>query len=113
MTTTGKPSRWAHVDGPVSRLLDEIGATDLEYYSARGERVVAEALRAWPLLAAVAHELRAEGVAQRAQRAWRQEAPERETEPTLRVIARTDASDDVEGIEEADVPTSSDEKAKR
>jgi hypothetical protein len=51
--TTAKTKRWLRVDAPVERLLDEIGAPDLQYYSARDERAVNEALGAWPLLAAV------------------------------------------------------------
>jgi hypothetical protein len=39
-------------------LLDQIGVSDFNYYSAQGERAVHEALRAWPLLATVSRVLR-------------------------------------------------------
>jgi hypothetical protein len=54
---TDDRGRWSHADGSAQRLLDEIGAADLDYYSAREENAVAAALRAWPLLGAVARAL--------------------------------------------------------
>jgi hypothetical protein len=77
MTTVKTGRRWVLADAPVERLLDEIGAPDLEYYSAAEDRAVDEALSAWPLLAAIAHALRAERP--------RQE-PTKDTDPPLRVI---------------------------
>jgi hypothetical protein len=62
---TERPKQPTSPDVSVARLLDDIGAPDFEYYSAGEERVVGEALRAWPLLAAVTRSLRAGGTAQR------------------------------------------------
>jgi hypothetical protein len=75
--TTEKTKRWVLVDAPVERLLDEIGVPDLEYYSAGAERAVTQALDAWPLLAEVAHALRAER---------KPEIPPNAPEQSLRVV---------------------------
>jgi hypothetical protein len=77
--TTAKTKRWVLVDAPVERLLDEIGAPDLDYYSAGDERAVNEALGAWPLLAAVAQTLRAERA---------REQPAKAVEQPLRVVVQ-------------------------
>src|SRR5262245_9255856 len=54
---TRKANRWSRDDVAASRLLDAIGATDLDYYSAADERALTEALQAWPLLASVSRAL--------------------------------------------------------
>ncbi len=102
-----KTRRWAVVDEPAKRLLDEIGAPDLEYYSAKEERTVGEALRAWPLLAAVARTLRADKSARR------REEPTPPVDSTLRVIQPTADADRDDEIEEADDTTSHQKESDR
>jgi hypothetical protein len=94
--TKDKTRRWALVDVPAQRLLDEIGAPDLEYYSAADERTVDEALRAWPLLAAVARTLQGERAARRTQ------GPKPPVDPPLRVIVPAADPDPADEIEEVD-----------
>jgi hypothetical protein len=54
---TDKSDRWVRADGSAQRLLDEIGAGEIDYYSAKEETAVAAALRRWPLLAVVSRAL--------------------------------------------------------
>lgn len=53
----GQRDQFTRIDHAAQRLLDEIGVSDLEYYSADHERAVGEALQAWSLLAAVSKSL--------------------------------------------------------
>jgi hypothetical protein len=77
MTKAKTKRRWVFVDAPVERLLDEIGAPELEYYSVAEERAVNEALDAWPLLAAVARALQADKT---------REEPTMDADQLLRVV---------------------------
>jgi hypothetical protein len=54
---TDKSGPWVRADESAKRLLDQIGAADINYYSAQEETAVAAALRAWPLLAAISRVL--------------------------------------------------------
>jgi hypothetical protein len=71
-------------DASARRLLDAIGAAELDYFSAAGERAIGEALESWPLLAATARTLRVERDAGEA-RARRLNAADR-ADPPLRVV---------------------------
>jgi hypothetical protein len=78
--TTAKTKRWMLVDAPAERLLDAIGARELEYYSAADERAFNEALTAWPLLAMVARTLGQDRT---------KEEPPKGVEQSLRVVVPT------------------------
>jgi hypothetical protein len=79
------------VDASSQRLLESIGAAELDYYSAGEERALKEALRSWPLLAAVARALEA------------RDAAEELRDTPLRVVApAAEPIDADEMIEEAD-----------
>jgi hypothetical protein len=95
--TKVKGRRWALVDGSAERLLDEIGASELEYYSAGADRAVDEALRAWPLLATVVRALRS------ANGSGRTREPTSDADPTFRVIVPgVDRADDGEPADDGD-----------
>lgn len=83
--TTAKTKRWQLVDTPVERLLDAVGAPDLEYYSAAKERAVHEALGAWPLLAAVARAVREQRV---------REEPTSGPDQPLRVVVQASSDEE-------------------
>jgi hypothetical protein len=50
-------------DASAQRLLDAIGASELDYFSAAQRRGVAEAIQTWPLLAAITRTLQVERAA--------------------------------------------------
>lgn len=82
------PKQWSKVDVPAERLLERIGASDLDYYSAAEDRAVGEALRAWPLLEAVSRVMRADGALRRRRPSWPKDAtPIREADPPIRVVS--------------------------
>ncbi len=96
---TGKTNGGAGHDASARRLLDAIGASDIDYFSAADERVIAEALRSWPLLATIARALVCERVANE-NCARRASAANENADPPLRVV-EPDAT--AEPIDEADL----------
>ena len=60
---TIKKTNGVACDASAQRLLDAIGASELDYFSAADERAIVEALQSWPLLAAISRTLRVERAA--------------------------------------------------
>jgi len=87
---TGKPNGKSG-DASAQRLLDAIGASELEYFSAADERATADALQSWPLLAAVWRTLRVERAVNDSD-ARRVTAAAECADPPLRVVELADAA---------------------
>ena len=86
-------------DVSAQRLLDAVGS-ELEYFSAAGERAILEALQSWPLLAAIWRTLRVERSANRG--ATRGAIAATDGDPPLRVLdSANGTSFEDEPIEEA------------
>lgn len=87
-------------DVSAQRLLTTIGS-ELEYFSAAGERAIVEALQSWPLLAAIWRTLRVERAA--GESVSRGAMAAADVDPPLRVVdSANGASFEDERIEEAD-----------
>lgn len=95
-----KAGRWARQDLSVKRLLEAIAAPELDYYSAGDERVLAEALQHWPLLAAVCRTLLPAG-GHDDRRAGPPGGVPLDGDPILRVVSSDAASSTGDGIEDA------------
>ena len=90
-------------DASAQRLLEAVGSSELDYFSAAEERAVAEALQSWPLLAAISRTLDVERAAHESA-ARRAAAAGESVDPPLRVVEAADATPfDGEHIEEADL----------
>jgi hypothetical protein len=99
-------------DASAQRLLDAIGASDLDYFSAADERAIAEALQSWPLLAAISRALRLERAANETG-ARRAAAAAESADPPLRVVEPADATPfEGELIEEAAIRPGTEPPAK-
>ena len=88
---TGKADPRTRPDASAKRLLEAIGATDLDYFSAADEGAITEALRSWPLLAEISRLLQVEGAAHQA-KARRAAAPHGDADPPLRVVDTAQAA---------------------
>jgi hypothetical protein len=98
---TGKTNGGTH-DASAQRLLDAIGCSELDYFSAADERAVAAALQTWPLLASISRALSVERAANESGVRRAAIAPDG-IDPPLRVVEPAGpASGQGESIEDAD-----------